>query len=54
VLEKVAGIELSPEKTHFYLCGNPKMVESVTGFLYKKDYTRHSKKKPGAIHVEEY
>lgn len=54
VLESVAGIEVNPEKTHFYLCGNPKMVESVSGFLFKHNYTKHSPKKPGALHIEEY
>jgi ferredoxin--NADP+ reductase len=53
VLE-AGGIEIDPQKTHFYLCGNPKMVSSVTGFLEKKGYWKHSKKKPGALHIEEY
>jgi len=52
-LEK-AGIELDPDKTHFYLCGNPKMVESVTNFLSKKNFTKHCDDKPGALHIEEY
>jgi ferredoxin--NADP+ reductase len=52
-LEK-AGIEVNPNKTHFYLCGNPKMVSSVTAFLEKKKYTKHTKKKAGALHIEEY
>ena len=54
ILEEKAGIEVNPEKTHFYLCGNPKMVESVTSFLIKYNYTKHTKKKPGALHIEEY
>jgi ferredoxin/flavodoxin---NADP+ reductase len=54
VLENVAGIEVKPDKTHFYLCGNPKMVDSVSNFLYKNDYTKHTPKKPGALHIEEY
>ena len=49
-----AGIEIDPNKTHFYLCGNPKMVASVSAFLEKRKYTRHTKKKPGALHIEEY
>lgn len=52
-LENV-GIELDPDKTHFYLCGNPKMVQSVTKFLATKGYTKHTDEKPGALHVEEY
>lgn len=53
VLENV-GIEVNPEKTHFYLCGNPKMVDSVSAFLFKHGYTKHTPKRPGALHIEEY
>lgn len=49
-----SGIEVDPAKTHFYLCGNPKMVTSVTGYLEKYGYTKHTKKKAGALHIEEY
>jgi ferredoxin--NADP+ reductase len=48
------GIEINPKKTHFYLCGNPKMVESVSDFLLKHKYSKHSSKKAGALHIEEY
>lgn len=54
ILEDKAGIEITPEKTHFYLCGNPKMVESVSSFLAKKNYSKHSTDKTGSLHVEEY
>jgi ferredoxin/flavodoxin---NADP+ reductase len=54
VLENEAGIEVDPKKTHFYLCGNPKMVESVSGFLYRNKYTKHCPDTPGALHIEEY
>ncbi len=54
ILKTEAGIEIDPQKTHFFLCGNPKMVEHVSEWLYKKDYTKHSRKEPGALHVEEF
>ena len=54
LLENIAGIEISPEKTHFYLCGNPKMVESVTNFLSTKNYNKHTSEQKGSLHVEEY
>jgi ferredoxin/flavodoxin---NADP+ reductase len=54
LLEKEAGIEITPEKTHFYLCGNPKMVESVTDFLAKRNYNKHTSEQAGSLHVEEY
>lgn len=53
ILENV-GIEINPEKTHFFLCGNPKMVESVSKFLEKYNYTKHTSSCPGSLHVEEY
>lgn len=53
ILEMV-GIDVDPCKTHFYLCGNPKMVESVTEFLERHGYSKHCTEKPGALHVEEY
>ncbi len=54
LLQDQAGIEISPEKTHFYLCGNPKMVESITNFLNKKNYKKHTSDQTGSLHVEEY
>lgn len=49
-----SGIEINPDKTHFYMCGNPKMVESVSEYLSKYKYTRHCSQAIGALHVEEY
>ena len=54
VLKDEAGIEIDPEKTHFFLCGNPKMVENVSGWLLNQDYTKHTRKEPGALHIEEF
>lgn len=54
VLKSEAGIEINPKKTHFFLCGNPKMVENVSEWLFKKGYTKHTRKEAGALHVEEF
>jgi ferredoxin--NADP+ reductase len=54
ILEDEAGIAIDPNKTHFFLCGNPKMVENVSGWLFKKGYTKHTRREPGALHVEEF
>lgn len=54
LLESQAGIEILPEKTHFYLCGNPNMVKSVSNFLFNKNYNKHTKECIGALHIEEY
>lgn len=48
------GIGINPEETHFFLCGNPRMVDCVSDLLASKAYTRHSSSSPGALHVEEY
>ncbi len=54
LLQNQAGIDFDPDKTHFYLCGNPKMVQSVSEFLYQYNYTKHSNDNPGSLHIEEY
>ena len=54
ILENQAGIEIHPDKTHFFLCGNPKMVESVSVFLQNRGFCKHSKDICGSLHVEEY
>ncbi len=54
ILKEKAGIELDPDKTHFFLCGNPKMVDSVSNYLKDFNYTKHTDENPGSLHVEEY
>jgi ferredoxin--NADP+ reductase len=54
VLQNDAQIEIHPDKTHFFLCGNPKMVESVTNYLNKYNFTKHCNEQFGSLHVEEY
>jgi ferredoxin--NADP+ reductase len=54
ILAKEAGIVIDPQKTHFFLCGNPKMVANVSGWLAAKGYTKHTRRDPGSLHVEEF
>ncbi|MBE2188605.1 MAG: ferredoxin--NADP reductase [Desulfobulbaceae bacterium] len=54
ILPNKAGIEIDPSKTHFFLCGNPKMVESVSAYLNKHNYIKHCKDNQGSLHIEEY
>ncbi len=54
ILANEANIAIDPEKTHFFLCGNPNMAESVSTWLGKYGYTKHSRKAVGALHVEEF
>lgn len=54
LIEEKTGVKIHPDKTHFYLCGNPKMVESVSNYLFKHKYKKRDKDLSGALHVEEY
>lgn len=54
VIQKETGIHIDPEKTHFFLCGNPVMVENVTEILRESGYHRHTRKNPGSMHIEEF
>jgi len=48
------GFKPSPENTDVFLCGNPKMVDSMKELLYQDDFRDHKKKEPGQIHAEEF
>jgi ferredoxin/flavodoxin---NADP+ reductase len=54
LISKKTGIKIDPQKTHFFLCGNPDMIDSLSLLLSKFDYTRHTKQKPGSLHIEVY
>ena len=54
ILSSEANIAVDPEKTHFFLCGNPNMADGVSAWLSKYEYIKHSRKVPGALHVEEF
>ncbi|MBT3323146.1 MAG: ferredoxin--NADP reductase [Anaerolineae bacterium] len=54
ILANEANIATDPEKTHFFLCGNPKMAEGISAWLNEYEYEKHSRKVPGALHVEEF
>ncbi len=54
VLNSETGIAVNPDKTHFFLCGNPRMVENVSALLAEFGYTRHRRKSPGSLHIEEF
>lgn len=53
-IENNLGMELSPEKTHVFLCGNPKMVKSVLNYLKDKGYDEHCHGNCDSLHVEQY
>jgi ferredoxin--NADP+ reductase len=54
ILQQETGIVMAPDRTHFFLCGNPKMVENVSALLSDRGYTRHRRKVPGSLHIEEF
>ena len=66
---KKLGIELSPETSHVFLCGNPAMIglpeeedgelvfpetTGVVELLVEKGFTLDRRNSPGNIHYEEY
>jgi len=52
----VFGEELDPERQHFFLCGNPGMVEAASAYLQSVGFSEwHKRKNPeGTIHLERY
>ena len=54
ILEEESGIVLDPDKTHFFLCGNPKLVENVSALLIEKGYSRHTRKRHASLHIEDF
>jgi len=53
-VEKIWGAPPTPQDTHVFLCGNPKMIEAMSELLEAQGFKRHSRKNPGQYHVEEY
>ncbi len=54
LIEKKWGFKPTAENTHYFLCGNPKMIDSVTEIIYKEGFKLHKKKDPGQVHIEEF
>lgn len=53
-LAKVAGMPLTPERSFFYLCGNPSMVKDTSEVLNKLGYQKHSRRSAGHFSSENY
>jgi ferredoxin/flavodoxin---NADP+ reductase len=54
VVEEKWGFKPMPDNSHIFLCGNPKMVESMFEILGKDGFKEHKRKEPGEIHVESW
>ncbi len=48
------GEDPRPETTHVFLCGNPRMIETMLPILAAQGFREHSRKAPGEIHCEKY
>jgi len=53
-IDKAFGSDLTPENTHIFLCGNPRMVEAMKNILNEEGFIEHKKKEPGQIHIESW
>lgn len=51
----LAGIELSPETSHVFLCGNPSMIDDLTAELSARGFVAKDREHPdGNMHLEKY
>jgi ferredoxin/flavodoxin---NADP+ reductase len=54
LIEKAWGFKPKSSDTHFFLCGNPAMIDDMVKILTKDGFTEHSSRTPGAVHLERY
>lgn len=53
-LDRVWGFHPTPEDTHIFLCGSPRMIDSSVELLGHEGFKEHTKREAGQIHVERY
>jgi ferredoxin--NADP+ reductase len=53
-LERRAGLELSPDRSHLMLCGNPDMIRDLGELLEPRGLRKHRVRRPGHISTEHY
>lgn len=54
-LARLAGVALTPESCHVFLCGNPAMVDDCEADLLRHGFTVRDRRHPeGNIHFERY
>ncbi len=53
-LAKAAKVELTPDSSFFYLCGNPDMVRDTSEVLSQLGYQKHLRRKAGHFSSENY
>ena len=54
MLEEKTALTMSPEHSHFMLCGNPDMVRDVTELLKQREFRKNRRRTPGHITTENY
>ena len=54
ILDHAWGFHPQPEDTHFFLCGNPSMIDSISALLQKEGFVEHTSRNPGNLHIERY
>ncbi len=52
--EKKWGFRPTPENTDIFLCGNPRMINSMVELLHSDGFVEHNRKQVGQVHVEEF
>ncbi|NTU97282.1 MAG: ferredoxin--NADP reductase [Chlorobiaceae bacterium] len=53
-LQNEFNISPDPERTHFFVCGNPEMVANVSDWLLGFGYRKHHPDNPGELYIEEF
>lgn len=53
-IEEAWGTEAESANTHIFLCGNPRMIEDLSGILREEGFREHTSKEPGQVHLERY
>lgn len=54
IIEQAWGFKPAPDNSHVFLCGNPRMVESMKDLLVRDGFALPTKQSPGEIHYEDY
>ncbi len=54
ILQNEFNITPDPERTHFFVSGQPDMVGHVSEWLHDFGYTRHHPDEPGELYIEEF
>jgi len=53
-IDELLGHAFEGTGTSVFLCGNPLMVHSMLELLYARGFTKHTRRTPGSVFVEEY